>query len=49
MTMERLEQRVELRMAGPLPPGRSRVNCTLPGPDGRWRWNGRQFYLPPVE
>lgn len=38
--------RVEGRPAQPFPPGRSRINCTLPGPDGRWRWFGTQFYLP---
>jgi peptidoglycan/xylan/chitin deacetylase (PgdA/CDA1 family) len=31
---------------GPLPKGRSRLNCTLPGPDGRWRWFGTMFYVP---
>ncbi len=40
------ESRIEVRLAAPFPPGRSRVNCTLPGPDGRWRWFGRQFYVP---
>ena len=25
---------------------RARINCTMPGPDGRWRWYGRQFLLP---
>ena len=37
--------RVELRFAAPLPRGRSRVNCTLPGPSGRWYWYGTQFYV----
>ncbi|MGO1119437.1 polysaccharide deacetylase family protein [Rhodovibrionaceae bacterium A322] len=45
MSVERLERRIEVRMDAPLPAGRTRVNCTMPGPDGRWRWNGRQFYL----
>jgi len=40
------EDRVEVRIADPFPPGRSRVNCTLPGPDGRWRWFGVQFLVP---
>ncbi|HEY0836086.1 MAG TPA: polysaccharide deacetylase family protein [Azospirillum sp.] len=45
--VERLgEDRVEVRIADPFPPGRSRVNCTLPGPDGRWRWFGVQFLVP---
>jgi len=39
-------RRVEGRPAQPFPPGRSRINCTLPGPGGRWRWYGTQFYLP---
>ena len=38
--------RVEARMPGPFPPGRMRVNCTLPGPDGRWRWLGLGFVVP---
>lgn len=37
--------RLEVRLPEALGPGRSRINCTLPGPDGRWRWLGRQFYL----
>jgi peptidoglycan/xylan/chitin deacetylase (PgdA/CDA1 family) len=40
------EDRVEVRIADPFPPGRSRVNCTLPGPEGRWRWFGVQFLVP---
>lgn len=39
--------RIEVRMSKPMPPGRTRINCTLPGPDGRWRWFGRQFYVAP--
>ncbi len=38
--------RVEGRPASPFPVGRSRINCTLPGPGSRWLWYGRQFYLP---
>jgi peptidoglycan/xylan/chitin deacetylase (PgdA/CDA1 family) len=37
--------RVEIRVNQPFPPGRGRVNCTLPGPDGRWYWLGRQFFI----
>ncbi len=45
--IERLgEHRFEVRASAPLPAGRSRVNCTVPGPGGRWRWNGTQFYTP---
>ena len=36
-------RRAEVRMPGPLVGKRSRVNCTMPGPEGRWRWFGRQF------
>ena len=25
---------------------RGRINCTLPGPNKRWRWFGTQFYIP---
>jgi peptidoglycan/xylan/chitin deacetylase (PgdA/CDA1 family) len=45
LRVERLGRRVELRFAGPLAPGRTRVNCTLPAGDGRWRWLGRQFLV----
>lgn len=44
--LERLAQRVEVRLKSPLPPGRSRINCTMPGPDNRWRWLGIQFVVP---
>lgn len=44
--IERLgESRIEVRMSKPLTPGRTRLNCTMPGPDGRWRWLGWQFYI----
>ena len=39
------ERRVAVRLPEPLPPGRNRVNCTLPTRDGRWRWHGYQFYV----
>jgi peptidoglycan/xylan/chitin deacetylase (PgdA/CDA1 family) len=38
--------RIEVRLKAPLPPGRSRINCTIPGRDGRWYWFGTLFYLP---
>ncbi|MCW2235583.1 polysaccharide deacetylase family protein [Azospirillum canadense] len=45
--LERMtEDRVEVRIKDPFPPGRSRVNCTLPTQDGRWRWLGMQFVVP---
>jgi peptidoglycan/xylan/chitin deacetylase (PgdA/CDA1 family) len=43
---EVLGDRVEVRLSEPFPAGRARVNCTMPGPDGRWRWYGVQFYIP---
>lgn len=45
--IERLgEQRIEVRLSAPLPPGRSRVNCTMPGEDNRWHWLGLLFFQP---
>jgi peptidoglycan/xylan/chitin deacetylase (PgdA/CDA1 family) len=47
-SLERLgERRIEVRLAQPLESGRARINCTMPGPDGRWRWLGMQFYMLP--
>ncbi len=44
--IERLgEARIEVRLPGPLPPGAVRVNCTIPGKGGRWRWYGNLFYV----
>lgn len=40
-------RRIEIRFSDPFPAGRSRVNCTLPGPGGRWQWYGTQFYVKP--
>ncbi len=37
--------RVEIRFDAPFKRGRSRLNCTMPAPDRRWRWYGRQFYV----
>lgn len=39
------ERRIEIRFADKFRTGRTRLNCTLPGPGGRWRWFGRQFYV----
>ena len=39
------EARVEVRLLGELPAGRARVNCTMPGPEGRWRWLGIPFLV----
>lgn len=38
--------RVEIRFPAPLQPGRTRLNCTEPAGNGRWRWFGTQFYVP---
>jgi len=40
------ERRVELRVERPYPPGRVRINCTLPVDGGKtYRWFGTQFYV----
>jgi peptidoglycan/xylan/chitin deacetylase (PgdA/CDA1 family) len=45
--IERLgERRIEVRMTKAFGPGRTRINCTLPEEGNRWRWFGRQFFLP---
>lgn len=45
--VERLgPRRVEVRIDKPFPRGRGRLNCTVPGPQGRWRWFGMQFTIP---
>lgn len=43
--IERLGPRIEVRMSKPLPTGRSRINCTAPTLEGRWRWFGWQFFV----
>jgi len=40
-----MESRVEVRLDKPFAEGRARINCTLRGPDGRWRWFGNQFFV----
>lgn len=40
------DRRIEVRLTEPFAPGRARINCTMPGPGGRWRWYGVQFYIP---
>ena len=45
LRLERLGRRIEARFKSMLPKGRSRVNCTLPGPNNRWRWFGVQFLV----
>ena len=44
--LERLgPARIEVRLEKPLRAGRARINCTMPGNAGRWRWYGTQFYV----
>jgi len=38
--------RIRFQAPAPLPPGRSRFNCTLPDGAGGWYWFGRQFVTP---
>ncbi len=38
--------RIEVRFERPFPAGRAKINCTMPAPNGRWRWYGMQFYAP---
>lgn len=46
LEIQRLGQRrIEVRTPQALKPGRSRINCTLPAPGGRWRWLGYQFLV----
>lgn len=40
------DRRIEVRPRDTLPTGRSRLNCTLPANEGRWRWFGMQFVVP---
>ena len=44
--VEEIGPRVEVRMDGPFPAGRTRINCTGLGRDGRWHWLGMQYYVP---
>jgi len=39
------DNRIEVRFDAPLPKGRSRINCTMPGPDRRWYWFGLPFFV----
>ena len=45
LKLERLGPRVEVRMTQKLPQGRTRLNCTLPAGEGRWRWFGMLLYV----
>lgn len=45
--LERLgSRRFEVRLDKPFAAGRGRINCTLRAKGNRWRWFGRQFYIP---
>lgn len=47
LKVERLDaRRIEVRIPQAFPPGRARLNCTLPADGGRWRWYGTQFFVP---
>jgi peptidoglycan/xylan/chitin deacetylase (PgdA/CDA1 family) len=43
---DRLGPRIEVRLSQKFAPGRGRINCTAPTPEGRWRWLGMQYYVP---
>ena len=43
--LEWLGPRAEVRLPEPFPPGRARINCTVPAGEGRWRWLGMQYYV----
>lgn len=45
LRIERLGPRIEVRMKQKLPQGRTRLNCTLPAGQGRWRWFGKLLYV----
>lgn len=46
-TMTRLgDERVEIRLDGPVASGRWRINCTTMGPQSRWRWFGMLYTVP---
>ena len=44
--VEKIGPRIEVRMKGPFPSGRARINCTALGPEGRWHWLGMLYYVP---
>lgn len=46
VSVEEIGPRIEVRMDGPFPTGRARINCTGLGRDGRWRWLGMLYYVP---
>jgi len=45
--LERIDSnRFEIRLSEPFPPGRARINCTMPADEERWRWYGVQLFIP---
>lgn len=47
LMVERLGiDRIEVRLSKPFPRGRNRINCTMPGAEGRWHWFGVQYLAP---
>lgn len=46
-TMDLLGRRVEVRFDRAFAAGRTRINCTVPAGQGRWRWFGMQYYVKP--
>lgn len=44
--VEQLGPRIEVRFDAPFPPGRARINCTMPGDLGRWHWFGMLYTVP---
>lgn len=46
LAMRREDGRYSVKLAAPLPPGRFRLNCTMPAGNGRVRWFGAPFYVP---
>lgn len=45
LPITRDDGRIIVELAGPLPPGRFRLNCTMPAGGGRFRWFGAPFYV----
>ena len=43
LNVEILGPRAEIRLPNAMKGPRSRINCTMPADNGRWRWYGRQF------
>ncbi len=46
-TFDLLGRRVEVRFDRAFSAGRTRINCTVPAGNNRWRWFGMQYYVKP--